>query len=192
MENQEINLNTDNQEAVEVVDQTIEQAQQPMFTQSEVDRLISKTAEKIQAKFERQMKQQQSLANLDEKERAIAEKDLRLQEMEERLAQFELMETKQEITKVLAARGMSAELVDFVATTTDVMECQQKIDTLDRIVKQMVRAEVEKRMSTTTPRASVSNDTGAITKEKFARMTLAEKSELARNDIELYKQLSQR
>lgn len=191
MENQDINLNTDTQETTEVVEQVTEQPQ-ALYTQADLDRMISKTAEKIQAKFERQMKQQQSLAQLDENQRAIAEKDLRLQEMEERLAQFELMETKQEITKVLSARGMSAELVDFVATTTDIVECQQRIDTLDRIVKSMVRAEVEKRMSATTPRTSVATDTGAITKEKFAKMTLAEKSELARTDIELYKQLSQR
>lgn len=141
------------------------------YTQADIDRVISKMAEKFETKYDKKYKQQITLAGLDEKERAIAEKDIALKEMEERLKNYELSQSRMELTKVLGTRGLSTELIDIINVTGDVEQDQKMIDTLDKVFKAMVKTEVEKRIGSSTPKTSTVGLEQGMTKEKLAKLS---------------------
>ena len=65
------------------------------------------------------------------------------------------------------------------------------ISLLDKAFKQSVKVEVEKRLGSSTPKKDLPlNET--LTKDGFRKMSLAQQQELATQNPELYKQLTQR
>lgn len=185
-ENQNVNVSNENLE-----DNTNDEAK--TYTQEEVLKLIQSEADKRvaqalktqQKKYEKQL----SLSGLDEQQRKQAEKDMRIQQLEEKLKEFNVMQTKNEITKVLGARGLNPQFADLIEIGEDVEEAQQKIDMLDKLFKQAVKIEVEKRLNTSTPKTGTVGLDGNITKEQFKKMSLQEQAELYQNNRELYNQL---
>ena len=114
---------------------------------------------------------------LDQREQAIAEKE----------HQLLIAENKAEASKILAEKGLSQTLLQFVvADTAD--EMNNNINILDRAFKASVKAEVEKRLGGKAPSAGNTNP-AALTKEQFKQLSLAEKQNLYRTDKELYMQL---
>lgn len=149
--------------------------------QSEADKRVDAALKKQAKKYEKQL----SLSGLDEQQREQAQKDIRIQELEEKLKEFNVMQTKAEVTKVLNARGLSSQFADLIEIGEDVEEAQQRIDMLDKLFKQAVKTEVEKRISTTAPKTGTCKTEG-LTKEDFNKMTLAQQSELYNENKELY------
>ena len=160
--------------------------------QAESDRRVQQAIEKLNKKHNRQLEQQRTLSALDDDERKAAEKDIRIRELEEELEKSQLSNTKAEIAKVLSNRGMSAELVDFVVTSTDEEECLEKIKTLENIFKEMVKKEVGERMKGYGGGQMSSNGSlsGSITKEQFAKMSLSERNDIFMKNRELYNELT--
>ena len=74
--------------------------------QAEADRRVTQALSKQQKEYEKKL----SLSALDEQERAMAEKDLRIQELEERLRENAALINKQEVVKTLASRGLPRSL----------------------------------------------------------------------------------
>jgi hypothetical protein len=155
--------------------------------QSETDKRVSQALKTQQKKYEKQL----SLSRLDGDERAKAEKDNRIAELEEQLAAFHIERNKSELKSVLASRGLSAEFADIVTIGDDIEEAQANIDKLDKLFKAAVKAEVEKRIAATggTPRGNGSVASGEITKEAFKTMPLSQQMDLYKANPELYKKL---
>lgn len=151
--------------------------------QRETDRRVSSALKKQEKDYQKKM----SLAQLDERERANAEKDMRIQELTEKLAAFEVEKNKSELKSVLAARGLSAQFADIVQITDDLEESQQRIDTLDKLFREAVAAEVKKRLATSSPVVGTGDNT--ITKEKFHSLSLSERNRLYTTNPELYNKL---
>ena len=84
--------------------------------QSEADKRVSQALKTQQKKYEKQL----SLAQLDGDERAKAEKDNRIAELEEQLALFTIERNKSELKTVLGSRGLSAEFADIIAINDDI------------------------------------------------------------------------
>ena len=82
-------------------------------------------------------------------------------------------------------------MVDFVVTSNDTDECLEKIETLDKIFKSMLKREIDNRLKSNSPKNSIGLD-GNITKEQFHNMSLKEQSDLAKNNRELYNELIKR
>jgi NADH:ubiquinone oxidoreductase subunit C len=164
------------------------------YTQEEVMQMLQKEADKrvTQAltKQKKQYEQKLSLSGLDEQERAKKEAELRIQELEEKLKSYNTMETRNEITKVLSSRGLNPQFAELIEIGEDVEEAQQRIDTLDKLFKEAVKTEVEKRLNTSVPKTSTVGLDGSITKEDFRKMSIVKQQELYRNNPELYKKLS--
>ena len=152
--------------------------------QSESDKRVQQALKTQQKKYEKQL----SLSKLDGDERAKAEKDNRIAELEEQLAAFQVERNKSELKSVLSSRGLSAEFADIIAISDDIEASQANIDALDRLFKAAVKAEVEKRLAGGTPKQSTS--TSELTKEGFGKMSLSEKNNLFMTNPTLYKQLS--
>lgn len=156
--------------------------------QSESDKRVQQALKTQQKKYEKQL----SLTNLDGAEREKAEKDNRIAELEEMVAQMNIEKNRSELKSVLSARGLSAEFADIIVITDDIETSQENITKLDKLFKAAVKAEVEKRLGATggAPKgANNTNISGEITKEQFKAMSLSQQAALAKTNRELYDKL---
>ena len=153
--------------------------------QSETDKRVSQALATQKKKFDKQL----SLSKLDGDERAKAEKDNRIAELEEQLAQFHIERNKSELKSVLSSRGLSAEFADIVTISDDIEASQANIDKLDRLFKAAVKAEVEKRLAGNAPKGNGASNPAEMTKEQARKMTMLQKQALLDTNPELYKKL---
>ena len=185
MENENVNVTTEEQ-AQEPEAKMYTQEEVMALLQSETDKRVTSALKTQQKKYEKQL----SLSKLDDEAREKAEKDARIQELEEMLRDRDITHNKSELKSVLSARGLSAEFADIITITDDIEESQAKIDVLDKLFKAAVKAEVEKRLAGNAPRGNGTNISGEITPELFKSMSLTQQSELYRTNPELYKKLT--
>jgi hypothetical protein len=185
---EEINATTGASE----VEETSTQEETKTYTQEEVLALIQSEADKRvtaalktqQKKYEKQL----SLSKLDDDERAKAEKDDRIAELEEQLQQFHVERNRSELKSVLSARGLSAEFADIINISDDIEASQANIDKLDKLFKAAVKAEVDKRLAGNAPRGN-GGAPAEITKETAKKMSMAELNKLSRENPELFNKL---
>ena len=190
MENNTTNVSTNTEG--QVTDTTATGEETKTYTQDEVLKLIQSEADKRvnqalatqQKKYEKQL----SLSKLDGDERAKAEKDNRIAELEEQLAQFHIERNKSELKSVLSSRGLSAEFADIIAINDDIEASQSNIDKLDKLFKAAVKAEVEKRLAGNTPKGNGAAP-AELTKETAKNMSMAEMAALKESNPELYNKL---
>jgi hypothetical protein len=190
MEEQNINTTTET-----TGDQSTENAEVKTYTQEEVlallqsetDKRVSQALKTQQKKYEKQL----SLSKLDGDERAKAEKDNRIAELEEMIANMQVDKNKSELKSVLSSRGLSAEFADIITITDDIETSQANIDALDKLFKAAVKAEVEKRLAASggAPKGANTETTTEITKDNAKKMSIAEMNKLARENPELFNKL---
>lgn len=173
---------SEKEETVEEV-KTYTQEEVLALLQKESDKRVAQALKTQQKKYEKQM----SLSKLDGNEREKAEKDNRIAELEEQLAQFQIERNKSELKSVLSSRGLSAEFADIIAISDDIEASQANIDKLDKLFKQAVKLEVEKRMAGSTPKRG--SAPAEITKETAKKMSMAELEKLSNENPELFKKL---
>lgn len=186
------NLNNNTSVIEEVVEptaaeevKTYTQDEVMALLQSEADKRVNQALKKQQKKYEREL----SLSRLDDDARAKAEKDNRIAELEEQLAQYQIERNKSELKSVLASRGLSAEFADIVLINDDIEASQANIDKLDKLFKAAVKAEVEKRLAGASAPRGNGGTTPELTKESAKKMSIAEMSALKNNNPELYNKL---
>lgn len=174
--------NLDNQEENKET-KTYTQEEVLALIQSEADKRVTSALKKQQAKYEKQL----SLSKLDGSEREKAEKDNRIAELEEQLAQFQVERNRSELKSVLSSRGLSAEFADIINISDDIEASQANIDALDKLFKAAVKAEVEKRLAATGGNIKGNGSQGGeLTEADIKKMTLAQLSELSKKNPELY------
>ena len=187
-ENTNININEGNAEQKDSTnvetEKTYSQEEVLKLLQSETDRRVTEALNKQQRKYEKQL----SLSKLDGDEREKAEKDNKIAELEEKLAQYEIEKNRSELKSVLSTRGLSAEFADIIAINDDIAASQANIDKLDKLFKAAVKAEVEKRLAGNVPKGN-GTATTEITKETAGKLSLAEMNELAKKDPEKFSKL---
>ena len=191
MEELNNNVATEQEQGQEQEVKTYTQDEVLKLIQSESDKRVSEALKTQQKKFEKELNKQKSLVGLDEQARLKAEQEQRISDLQEELSKYKLANTKAEISKVLNNRGLDANLVDFVVTSEDTDECLEKIETLDKIFKSMLKKEIDSRLKSNSPKNSIGLDSN-ITKEQFQKMSLAEQSALAKNNKTLYDELIKR
>ena len=152
--------------------------------QSEADKRVNQALKTQQKKYEKQL----SLSKLDGEERVKAEKDNRIAELEQQLAEFNIERNKSELKSVLSSRGLSAEFADIIAIGDDIELAQANIDKLDKLFKAAVKAEVEKRIAGNAPKGN-GGSPAEITRETAKKMSMAELDKLSRENPELFNKL---
>lgn len=186
MENTEnINVNENQTETQTEETKTYTAEEVMALLQSESDKRVTAALKKQQQKYEKQL----SLSKLDGDERAKAEKDNRIAELEEQLAAFQIERNRSELKSVLSSRGLSAEFADIVAINDDIEASQANIDKLDKLFKAAVKAEVEKRLAGNAPKGNGVSAPVEITKEAVKKMSLAELNKLMVEQPEVYSKL---
>ena len=182
--NTNVNVNEGQEQQVQEEVKTYTQEEVLALLQSETDKRVNQALKTQQKKYEKQL----SLSKLDGDERAKAEKDNRIAELEEQLAQFQIEKNKSELKSVLSNRGLSAEFADIISINDDIEASQANIDKLDKLFKAAVSAEVEKRLAGNAPKGNGSAPV-EITKESAKKMSLSEMNRLAETDPDKFKKI---
>lgn len=184
------NTNTDN--VIEQETNPTENQETKTFTYEEVMALIQSESDKrtnqALAKQKKQYEKQLSLSKLDGDEREKAEKDNRITELEQMIAEMNVERNKSELKSVLSSRGLSAEFCDILQITDDIEASQANIDKLDKLFKAAVRAEVERRLAGNAPKGN-GGSTTEYTKETAKGMSMAEMNALAKSNPEAFAKL---
>ena len=161
---------------------TMTKAEWAAMLQSEGDKRVSQAQKKLDAKYQKQL----SLAKLDGNEREKAEKDNRIAELEQQLAEFTIERNKSELKSVLSSRGLSAEFADIITITDDIEASQANIDALDKLFKAAVKAEVEKRLAGSVPKGNGTSSNGTPTRADIMKMSLAEQQRFKNANPQLW------
>ena len=116
---------------------------------------------------------------------------MRIQELENQLKEYSILQNKNEVTKTLAGRGLSPQFADILIIGDDLNEAQQNIELLDKLFKAAVTEEVKKRLAlqSSTPRSGNGGDNLAAQKADFKKMSLVEQNKLYKENPELYNKL---
>ena len=155
--------------------------------QREADRRVSQALQKQEKKNAEKVREAEKLARMNEQEKYQYELEQREKAIVEKEKALALAENKNEAGKILADKGLSLSLVDFVVAE-DAETMKQNIELLDKAFKQSVKAEVEKRLSSSSPKRNLPPDE-AMTKESFAKLPLMKQQEIFLTNPELYKTL---
>lgn len=151
---------------------------------SESDRKVSQALATQQKKFEKKL----SLSKLDDDAREKAEKDDRIAELEQQLAQFQIEKNRSELKSVLSSRGLSAEFADILVISDDIKASQANIDKLDKLFKAAVQAEVERRIAGNTPKGG-NGSSNPMTKAELLKLPINKIQELVDSNPDFYNNL---
>lgn len=155
--------------------------------QSEVDRRITSALKKQAKNNEAKIKEAQKLAQMNESEKFQYELEQREKAIAEKEKALALAENKNEAGKILADKGLSLSLVDFVVAE-DAETMNSNIRLLEKAFKDSVKREVEKRLGSSAPKKNLPPDE-TITKEQAKKMGIRDRQQLLMNNPELYAQL---
>lgn len=186
----ETNTNTETQvqdiEGQEVKTYTQEQVDEML--QRETDRRVTQALQKQEKKNAEKVREAEKLARMNEEEKFKYELDQREAAIAAKEKELALMENKNEASKILSEKGISLALVDFIVAE-DAETMKANIDVLDKAFKASVKAEVEKRMSSSTPKKNLPADQ-PIDKKRFMQMSTIELAELQRDNPQLFNELA--
>lgn len=197
------NLNTNVDPGTLQADKGPEAAETLNFTKQELDLYLQKESDKrvtsalttAKAKWESEIgtKMDSHLKDYEKRSQLTPEalKQLDLEEkfklLEDKEKQYERMTKKMELNEILSKKGLSTVLSDFVYDE-DMQIAEQKIATLEQLVLGMVNEQVERRISSTQPRASVKTEN--LDRESFSKLSIADRAQLYNTNPDLFKQLS--
>lgn len=166
---------------------TYTQEEVDKMLQSEVDRRITSALKKQAKTNEAKIKEAQKLAQMNESEKFQYELEQREKAIAEKEKALALAENKNIASQILADKGLSLSLVDFVIAE-DAETMNSNIRLLDKAFKDSVKREVEKRLGSSAPKKNLPVEE-TITKEKAMKMGIRERQQLLMNNPELYAQL---
>ena len=156
-----------------------EQESQNTFTEEQVLTLIAqdreKTKKELRKELSKEYEKKLSLSKLDDEAREKAEKDDRIAELEQKLAQMTIESNRSELKSTLGARGLDPRFADLLNITDNIEDNQKVISDFDKIWKAAINAEVEKRISGNSPKHN-STSPSEMTKESYNKMSLSEQS----------------
>lgn len=171
--------------ATETKTYTEEEVQE--LLQRETDRRVTSALKKAEEKNIAKIKEAEKLAAMNEADKFQYQLEQREKAIEEKEKALALAENKATATTILAEKGLSPILVDFiVAEDADTMDSNIKI--LERAFKESVKMEVEKRLGSNAPKKGLPLEQ-TLTKDMFRKMSLSEQSKLYNENPEIYKQM---
>lgn len=151
---------------------------------------LEEANKKAEERFQNKMKESEKLAKMNEEEKLRYQLEQREKAIEAKEKALALAENKNEASKILAEKGLSLALVDFVVAE-DAETMNANISLLVKEFGKSVKAEVEKRLGSSSPKKNLPPDE-TLTKESFKKLSLIKQQELAKNNLDLYKSLTGR
>lgn len=165
-------------------EKTYTQSELDALLQQETDRRVTAALQKQAKKNEAKVKEAERLAQMNEQEKYEYQLEQREAAIAEKEKELALAENKNVASKILAEKGLSLSLVEFVvAEDADTMDANIKL--LEQAFNQSVKQEVEKRLASRAPRKNLPLEK-TITREDFRKMSTTELMELKQNNPDLY------
>lgn len=164
---------------------TFTKAEVDAMLQREADRRVSEALKKQEKQTSAKIKEAEKLAQMNESQKYEYELERREQAIASKERELSLSENKNEASKILSEKGISLSLVNFVVAE-DAETMNENINLLEKAFKQSVKAEVEKRLSTNTPKRNLAADE-AMTKEAFKKLSLKEQQDAIESNPEMKK-----
>ena len=178
------------QETTEQTPKTYTQEEVNELLQREGDRRVTEAMKKAERKADARVKEAERLAKMNDEQKYQYELEQREKAIADKEKALALAENKAQASSILADRGISTKLVDMVVAE-DADKMMDNINLLDAAFKASVKAEVEKRLASKTPKKNLPID-GTITREQFKAMPLSQQAQLYRDNPDLYHSLSGR
>lgn len=172
-------------ESETTTEKTYTEAEVKEMLQKEGDRRVTDALKKQAAKFEREKAEAEKMRDMDESQKREYELDKRQNELENKEKELIMAQNKLEASKILAEHGLPSSFVDYVVTD-NAETTMNNIKVFEQNWKNAVAAEAQSRLAQPAPKVSTSTE-GAISKEAFRKMNLAQQSEIYRTNPELYK-----
>ena len=166
---------------------TYTQEEVDALLQREGDRRVTDALKKAERKNADKVREAQKLAQMDSQQKYEYELEQREKAIEEKEKALALAENKNIASQILADKGLSLSLVDFVIAE-DAETMNSNIRLLEKAFKDSVKREVEKRLGSSAPKKNLPPDE-TITKEQAKKMGIRERQQLLMNNPELYAQL---
>lgn len=167
---------------------TYTQEEVDALLQSEADRRVSMALKKAELKNAAKLKEAEKLAAMNEQEKFQYQLEQREKAIADKEKELALMENKNEASKILAEKGISLSLVDFIVAE-DAETMKANIDLLDKAFKASVKAEVEKRIAGNAPKKGLPMDE-VMTQEKFNKLSISELNKLYMENPEVFAQFA--
>lgn len=186
LENTQVNEGAENDTAA--TPKTYTQEEVDMLLQKEGDKRVTEALKKQERKNAEKMREAEKLAQMNEQQKYEYQLEQREKALAEKEKALALAENKNEASKILAEKGLSLQLVDFVVAES-AEDMNNNISLLEKAFKASVKAEVEKRLGSSAPKKNLPPDE-AITKESFKKMSIIEQNKLFSENPELYKALT--
>lgn len=186
--NENVNTNPETQVEEGQVTQEEIKSYTEAEVQSMIDQRVTQALKTAERKNQAKVREAEKLAKMNDDDKREYEYQQRLAALEAKEKEMALLENKNEASKILAEKGLSLALVDFiVAEDADTMSANIKI--LEQAFKQSVKAEVEKRMGGSTPKKNVAVNK-PLTIEEFSKLPYNEMLALKQQNPELFNQLN--
>lgn len=186
------NTNTNTVGAVEnteTTEKTYTQSELNSIVQAEADRRVTQALDKYKRKTESQIKEAEKLASMDANQKYQYQLEQKEAELNEKARNLTLAENKIACNNILSDKNLPIQLSDLVLDV-DAEVMNSKISILEKSFKKAVQDEVNKRLTSSTPKNGVSNNESVITKDAFKKMNLIERQKLYDTDRDLYNCLS--
>ena len=203
MENIENNVVKEEVQNVEV---KADEVQVKTFTQDELNKIVAERVAKERRKLDAEILKQQEmqerlieeesekLAKMTEAEKVKAKAERERKKFEEKVARyeaemkaFEQEKIKNQTMKLLGEKGLPIELCQFINSNT-ADEIMENVEVFEKCWSEAIEKSVSERLRGSVPKTKVT--VGGITKEEFKKMSLTQQAEIARNNKDLYLELS--
>lgn len=165
---------------------TYTQAEVDALLQKETDRRVTSALKKQEQKNANAVKEAEKLARMNADEKYAYELEQREKAIEAKERELSMAENKNVASGILAEKGISLKLVDFVVDE-DADTMNERIKLLDQEFKKSVKAEVEKRLAGSSPKKNLPLEEG-MTKEKFDKLSVTELNRLYIENPEIFNQ----
>ncbi len=179
--------NTNDSSTTGTEEKSYTQAEVDALLQQETDRRVSSALKKVERKNAEKVKEAQKLAQMNESEKYQYELEQREKAIVEKEKALALAENKNVANQILADKGLSLSLVDFVVAE-DAETMNERIKVLDKAFKDSVKREVEKRLGSSAPKRTQSTEE-TITKEQAKQMSIRERQHLLDTNPTLFNEL---
>ena len=205
------NINTNVSEEIKndaAIDNAVETTakEEKTFTQDELNKIVAERVAKERRKLDAEILKQQEmqerlieeesekLAKMTEAEKVKAKAERERKKFEEKVARyeaemkaFEQEKIKNQTMKLLGEKGLPIELCQFINSNT-ADEIMENVEVFEKCWSEAIEKSVSERLRGSVPKTKVT--VGGITKEEFKKMSLTQQAEIARNNKDLYLELS--
>lgn len=187
---QNSNVETQNIEGQVATEKTYSQADVDRMLQQETDRRVTAALKKQADKFAKEKAEADRLREMDEQQRKEYEFNKKVEELETKEREFNLMQNKLSASKVMSERGLPVSFVDYIVAE-DAETMMANITSFESQWKSAVADAVSAKLAQPAPKSSNASQTG-LSKSDFAKMSIAQQTEIYKTNPELYKQLTAR